>query len=281
MKVQLTESQYNRLLEFQKRGYAFDWDDNILFMPTKIHLEKKEKVGDEWKPEDVTTSEFAKIRHKLPNKDYPLGRGYRLLNNDPLEAYKSFRDYDAVIKDAKEAIETKQFSPYFEKFKEALLFGNDFSIITARGNPPDSIKETIKMIIDDHFTEEEREEMKKNLNGLSIDDYLYLQDYDSVSSDEYKQKYGVGDASNPEHQKMMSLERFVQRVVSDAGNLKSHPKFTGFSVGFSDDDLGNIRAAEEFIRKDLIKKYPDVKFLVYDSSDPNNPKKNRIYLEKL
>jgi len=45
MKVQLTESQYNRLVEFQKRAYSFDWDDNILNMPTQIHLEKK--VGDE------------------------------------------------------------------------------------------------------------------------------------------------------------------------------------------------------------------------------------------
>ena len=268
-------------------------------MPTKIHLEKK--VGDEYVPEDVSTSEFAEIRHLLPNKDYPEGRGYRLLNNDPLDAYKSFRDYNAMIEDAKEAIENGSFSPYFEKLKESLLYGNDFSIITARGNPPNSIKKTIKMVIDNHFTEEERKMMIGNLGGISkdktltqeeieeidklndklIDEYLNLQNYDPVSSDEYKQKYGVGDASNPEHQKMMSLERFVQRVVSDAGNLKSHPKFTGFSVGFSDDDLGNVRAAEEFIRKDLIKKYPDVKFLVYDSSDPNNPKKNRIYLEKL
>ena len=299
MRVKLTESQYKTLLEFQKRGYAFDWDDNVLVMPTHIHLEKK--VGNEWIPVDVSTTEFAEIRHLLPNDKNPEGKGYRLLNNSISDAYSDFRDYNTMIRDAREAIESGSFAPYFGKFKEALLYGNDFSIITARGNPPKSIRETIKMIIDNHFTDEEREKMIDNLGGISkdktltqeeieeidklndklIDEYLNLQNYDPISADEYKERYGGGSSANPEREKMRALERFVKRVVSDAGNLKSNPKFTGFSVGFSDDDLGNVRAAEEFIRKDLIKKYPDVKFLVYDSSDPNNPKKNRIYLEKL
>jgi len=278
MKLKLTESQYKTLLEFQKRGYAFDWDDNVLVMPTHIHLEKK--VGNEWIPVDVSTTEFADIRHLLPNDKNPEGKGYRLLNNSISDAYSDFRDYNTMISDARKAIESGSFAPYFGKFKEALLYGNDFSIITARGNPPKSIRETIKMIIDNHFTDEEREMMKKNLRGLTIDEYLDLQNYDPISADEYKERYGGGSSANPEREKMRALERFVKRVVSDAGNLKSHPDFTGFSVGFSDDDLGNVNTAKEFIRTDLIKKYPDVKFLVYDSSDPDNPKKERIFVEK-
>ena len=278
MRVKLTESQYKTLLEFQKRGYAFDWDDNVLVMPTHIHLEKK--VGNEWIPVDVSTTEFADIRHLLPNDKNPEGKGYRLLNNSISDAYSDFRDYNTMISDARKAIESGSFAPYFGKFKEALLYGNDFSIITARGNPPKSIRETIKMIIDNHFTDEEREMMKKNLRGLTIDEYLDLQNYDPISADEYKERYGGGSSANPEREKMRALERFVKRVVSDAGNLKSHPDFTGFSVGFSDDDLGNVNTAKEFIRTDLIKKYPDVKFLVYDSSDPDNPKKERIFVEK-
>ena len=62
MKLKLTESQYKTLLEFQKRAYSFDWDDNILNMPTHIHLEKM--VGDEWIPVDVSTSEFAEMRQR-------------------------------------------------------------------------------------------------------------------------------------------------------------------------------------------------------------------------
>lgn len=280
MKIQLTESQYNMLLEFQKRGYAFDWDDNILVMPTMIHLEKR--ISDvDWIPVDVSTEEFAQIRHLLPSKDNPNGGGFRFLNNNPSDAYSEFRNYESMLRDAEKAIESGKFAPYFHKFKEALLYGNDFAIITARGNSPKSIKDTIKLIIAKYFTAEEKQMMMDNLKGLTIQEYLNLQDYSPVSSDEYKIEFGGGDASSPEHEKMMSLERFVERVVKNARRLKMDPDFTGFSVGFSDDDLGNIKAAEKFIREELIKKYPDVKFLVYDSSDSKNPKKKRIYVEKI
>ena len=33
--------------------YIFDWDDNILHMPTKIHLEKKDDDG-VWRPVEVS-----------------------------------------------------------------------------------------------------------------------------------------------------------------------------------------------------------------------------------
>lgn len=280
MKLQLTESQYNMLLEFQKRGYAFDWDDNILVMPTMIHLEKRIS-GSDWIPVDVSTEEFAQIRHLLPSTTNPNGSGFRFLNNNPSDAYSEFRNYESMLKDAEKAIESGKFAPYFNKFKEALLYGNDFAIITARGNSPKSIKDTIKLIIAKYFTSDEKQMMMDSLKGLTIQEYLNLQDYSPISSDEYKSEFGSGDATSPEHEKMMSLERFVNRVVKNARRLKMDPDFTGFSVGFSDDDLGNIKAAEKFISEKLTKKYPDVKFLVYDSSEPNNPKKKRIYVEKV
>jgi len=39
MNIKLTESQYKLLKEFKKKAYSFDWDDNILIMPTRIHLD--------------------------------------------------------------------------------------------------------------------------------------------------------------------------------------------------------------------------------------------------
>ena len=42
------------------RGYSFDWDDNILFMPTKIKLEKKDGLN--WVPINVSTEEFCRIK---------------------------------------------------------------------------------------------------------------------------------------------------------------------------------------------------------------------------
>ena len=40
------------------------------------------------------------------------------------------------------------------------------------------------------------------------------------------------------------------------------------SVGFSDDDLGNVVAVERYIQEELSKRFPSVKFCVYDTSDP-------------
>ena len=40
--------------------YIFDWDDNILHMPTKIRMEHLEDDGT-WKPVEVSTSTFALV----------------------------------------------------------------------------------------------------------------------------------------------------------------------------------------------------------------------------
>ena len=45
----------------------------------------------------------------------------------------------------KKALKNNNYGPSFEKFKEALSYASDFSIITARGNPPKAIKDAIKI----------------------------------------------------------------------------------------------------------------------------------------
>jgi hypothetical protein len=62
---------------------AFDWDDNILHMPTTILMDQK--VGDKWLPVEVSTSNFAKIRNDKDN--------YRLRNDEPNLASANFRDF--------------------------------------------------------------------------------------------------------------------------------------------------------------------------------------------
>ena len=147
MKLKLTDYQHKLLLEFQKRAYSFDWDDNVLFMPTRIYLEKKR--GDGWIPISVSTEEFRKIRKSI-------GKSFRYIDNDPMKSFKDFRDYNSFINDTKEALSKKKYGPSFDKFKEALSYASDFSIITARGNPPKAIKDAIKIIIDTELSEEER-----------------------------------------------------------------------------------------------------------------------------
>ena len=272
MNIKLTDHQHKLLLEFQKRAYSFDWDDNILVMPTRIYLEKK--VGNGWVPVSISTEEFRDIR-KL------LGKEFRYIDNNPLKAFVDFRDYDAFIRDTKESLKKNNYGPSFDKFKEALSYASDFSIITARGNPPKAIKEAIKIIIDTELTEEEKNQMKSNLYGTTIDQYLNLQNYYPISSDAFMEKFNIkADANDPEISKTLALKDFVDRVVKEIDKIKDDSEFTGLSIGFSDDDLGNVESAEKYIEETLKGLYPDVRFLVYDTSDPENPKKKRIVIKK-
>lgn len=274
MNIKLTESQFKLLKEFKRKAYSFDWDDNILIMPTRIHLDYNLNNSGIWAPVSVSTEQFRSIRHKL-------GSEFRYHNDDILQAFKDFRDYDAFINDVKYALDRRSYGPSFNKFKEALINGSDFSIITARSNPPQAIKEGIKIFIDKVLTFREKEEMENNLNDLTIDEYLNLQDYHPVSSQEFAEKFGlVGSGTNPEEGKKIAFKSFVDRVVQQITKIKDIDDFEGISVGFSDDDLGNIEVVENLIRDELKNLYPEINFIVYDTSDPKDTKKKRIIIKK-
>jgi len=273
MKVKLTESQYKLLKEFQKRAYSFDWDDNILMMPTRIHLDYSVN-GLTWVPVSVSTEQFRSVRHKL-------GTEFRYLNDDISQSFKDFKDYDAFLKDVEESISYRRFGPSFNKFKEALISGSDFSIITARSNPPRAIKDGIKYIINNSFKYDEQKEMENNLKGVTIDEYLNLQDYHPVSSKEFANKFGLETSgTNPEEGKKIAFEDFVDRVVDTVSSYQDNDEFEGISIGFSDDDISNVEVVEKLIEEKLKQKYPDINFLVYDTSDPENPKKKRMIIKK-
>jgi len=274
MNIKLTESQYKLLKEFKKKAYSFDWDDNILIMPTRIHLDYRIGNTDAYVPVSVSTEQFRSVRHKLGNE-------FRYLNNDITQSFKDFRDYDSFIEDTKKALYQNKKGPSFQKFKEALISGSDFSIITARSNPPQAIKEGIKVIINNAFSHVERKEMEKNLNGLSIDEYLNLQDYHPVSSSEFAKQFGLESVgTNPEEGKKIAFKSFVDRVVQQISKIKDDEDFEGISVGFSDDDLGNVEVVEDLIRVELKNLYPEINFIVYDTSDPKDTKKKRIIIKK-
>ena len=261
------------LLEGIKKTYSFDWDDNILKMPTRIHLDYKIS-GLHWVPVSVTTEQFRSIRHKI-------GIEFRYLNNNILDSFKDFREYESFLKDVKYALDSRDYGPSFKDFKEALINGEDFSIITARSNSPQSLIDGISILIQKNFSYDEKKEMEKNLKGVSIEDYLKIQDYHPVSSEEFLKNFGLElNSSNPEKGKEIAFRSFVERIVNQIDKIVDNPEFEGISVGYSDDDISNLEIIENLIRKELSVKYPKIQFNVYDTSDPNNPKKKRIVIEK-
>jgi hypothetical protein len=288
-KLLIKESQYmtikKHLNEVVSRSYIFDWDDNILFMPTKIKMDKQ--IGGKWSPIDVSTEEFAQIRTS-PN--------YRLRNEDPSVAFEDFRLTNSFLDDTVEAIRDKKYAPSFEKFKESLIYGNKFAINTARGHKPEALKQGVKVFIDLVLSDEEEEIMVNNvrknipqdvqgyqslkagkLNNDQIID-LYLEEfgeYYPVSSEEFGKRFGLdtsGGAANPEHAKKVAIEHFTKKVIRNVQKLVDQGHYSKVSIGFSDDDIRNVRASEEFIQNELRHMYPQIHFVVYDTSEGGNKK---------
>jgi hypothetical protein len=290
-KIIIKETQLTKikkyLNEVSSRSYIFDWDDNILFMPTKIKMDKKTNGG--WEPVDVSTEEFAQVR---------TSPDYRLRNNDPIVAFEDFRLTDSFLRDAEQAIRGKKYAPSFEKFKEALIYGNHFAINTARGHKPEALRDGVKMFIDMVLSPEEKKTMVSNirkemskeqffdkardLNDEQILD-LYVHEfgeYYPVSSEEFGERFGLevsGGAANPEHAKKVAIEHFTDKVLRNVKKLVDSGHYTKVSVGFSDDDLRNVRASEEFIEDELRHMYPEIHFVVYDTSEGG---KRKLVIEK-
>jgi hypothetical protein len=283
-KYVLSENQYiklrNVLLETSLRTYIFDWDDNILYMPTTIKMDKKE--DGKWVPVDVPTDEYAHIR---------TSPEYRLRDNSPGIAFSDFRESKPFIEDIKKAIHNDNFAPSADKFKEALINANPFGINTARGHKPEILRDGVRLFIDMVFTDEEKSEMvgnvKKILNQTkeltpdqSIDFYLdEMGEYYPVSSEEFGERFGLdttGGAANPEHAKKVAIEHFVRKVFDNVKTLVNSD-YKKLSVGFSDDDVRNVKAVEQFIEEELNKMYPEFHFVVYDTSDKG---KRKMVIEK-
>lgn len=274
--------------------YMFDWDDNILHMPTRIHLEKKTAKG--WVPYDVSTAEFARIRRTMKN--------CRPLGDDWDRAFSDFYDVGrrgtkAFLDDTRKALRPiiegrARGAPSFQKFRKALVEGRLFAIITARSHSSASIRKGVEYFIRSVLTPQEKREMLANLRGyiayfdgdpdaLSdqavLKQYLDLCRYRGVTSPEFQQLMGrkLGGSESPEEAKQFAIRDFVQHAMN---LVRDRRKAAKISIGFSDDDRKNIEAVEEFIRHELAREYPGVKFAVYDTSDRRRRSGRKIVIQR-
>ena len=248
------------------RYYAYDWDDNLLMMPTVIHMEKLD--GEQWVPVDVSTSEFAKVRNLENWRTTPT-------------AYSNFRDGegDFFMQDMLKAISTRSFGPSWKKFLECLISGSIFAIITARGHEPDTIRKGVEYIIWNILTPEDRDEMGANLTAFQemflpnydilrqtslqtlVSAYLDKCDFVGVSSPSFAKKF-PGDAASPEKAKIAALNEFIERIKSYGQKVGGEIK-----LGFSDDDPRNVEKVHKHFGE-IAPLYDDMTFSVFDTSDP-------------
>jgi hypothetical protein len=246
--------------------YAFDWDDNIVHMPTKIIVkdENGEEVG-------MSTDDFAEHRHQIGKEPFDY-KGTSIVGyaENPFRNFRTEGDKDFLI----DAMRAKE-GPAFDDFREAINNGSIFSIITARGHNPNTLKEAVYNYIIKGFNGIDKEQLIKNLKKYRsfvgeeemsdeelIKSYLELNKYHPVSFGDDK------GASNPEEAKVRAMEDFVSYIKGMAAVLNKRAylkndignKFIPAkpSIGFSDDDPKNIEVMQRHFKNkpdNIVKTY--------------------------
>lgn len=266
--------------------YIFDWDDNILRMPTHIHLERRLQDGS-WVPHLVSTALFAVIRNDKVN--------YRPPHGNWGEAFQEFQDFGPAnprrfLDDAETAIGrvlsgAEPPPRSFNTFRKTLTEGRLFAIVTARGHRSETLRKGVELFIKRVLTDEEKRTMLANLRGYivcydgttvnrGLDDagvlsyYLGLNRYHAVTSPEFQQLMLSKSKGEPitsfEARKQFAIRDFVEHLFRIIEKIGVHKPI---SVGFSDDDPANVRSVVEYIQERLSKRFPSVRFVVYDTSD--------------
>jgi hypothetical protein len=246
---------------------CFDWDDNILVMPTKILMNHN---GEEVY---ISTEEFAKIRGT---------EGWTSLPN----SYYEFRDFGprgdrAFLKDLKSAIKDKKFGPSWDKFMNCLKKGYIFAIITARGHSPENIREGVEYIIFNVMSDDDREEMGANLVAFSnifidkfninkevdfedlVKGYLDYCDFIGVTYPPFVKNNPGSSETNAELGKKIAMGNFLKKV-SDLVNSEEWD----IRLGFSDDDKRNISNIDGYFAE-MSNIYKGMKLHVIDTSNPS------------
>jgi len=265
--------------------YAFDWDDNLMFMPTEI------MVSDDDNEVGMSTEDFAEYRLKIGVEEFEY-KGKKIVSfaEDPFRNFKTQGNKKFIIDSM-----TAEIGPAWSDFVECINGGSIFSIITARGHNPEVLKEGVLNLIlsNKHGLSQntllgnlKRYEQLSLAGGNSknpIEDYLSLCKFHPVS-------FGEGSATSPEEGKNKAIKEFVfycreqaktliQNIlekdpsvslddlkpvfkddVSMAEPLEDLEEFVRkfVKIGFSDDDERNVSKMDQFLSSEFDEKPVDI-----------------------
>jgi hypothetical protein len=241
---------FSEQLKPTMKYYAFDWDDNLMYMPTQIYLkdDRGNSVG-------MSTEDFAEYRTEIGQEPFEY-EGHTIVGFDE-DAFRDFRvtGDKKFLKDAM----TAETGPAWDDFVEAVNNGSIFAIITARGHTPTILKQAVYNLIKNNKHGLNKETIVKNLRK-----YRDLADEDDLSDDELIRTYlemcrfhpvsfGEGSAANPEELKVLAMREFMTYVQNLSKQLQEKAfmknKISNYFipyVGFSDDDLRNVQTMRKY-----------------------------------
>jgi hypothetical protein len=225
--------------------YSFDWDDNIAVMPTKIVL-----MDEDGKEVGMSTEDFAEYRTEIGKEPFEYeGHTITGFAEDAFRYFRTMGDKQFIVDSM-----TAKPGPAWDDFVEAINNGSIFSIVTARGHHPNTLKEACYNYIVSNHNGINSNELVKNLEK-----YRDLADEEQLSKKDmireyldmcrfYPVSYGEGSATNPEEGKIKALKEFIQYVRDLSQHIqkkaflknKVSNNFVIPSIGFSDDDPRNV-----------------------------------------
>lgn len=250
--------------------YAFDWDDNIMFMPTSIVVLSE---NDEEVP--MSTEDFAEHRHQIGKEPFSY-KGTTVVDFAP-DPFRNFgvKGDKRFVLDAMVA----SVGPSWNDFVECVNGGSIFAIITARGHNPKTLREGVYNLIMANKNginsrtlaenlykyrnignEVEPEKKSKALTPKELREYLDLCKFYPVS-------FGEGSATNPEEGKIKAMKEFISYCKDMAQEIGEKAFFKNDVennellpiIGFSDDDPRNIETMKDFLNthdtEKLVKTY--------------------------
>ena len=245
--------------------YAFDWDDNLLFMPTSIIL-----LSDKDDEVPMSTEDFAEHRQQIGKEPFNY-KGTAIVDfaPNPFRNFRSEGDKRFVLDSL-----LAQPGPSWNDFVECINGGSIFAIITARGHNPKTLREAVyNLIMSNHLGINSKTlsgNLKRyrnlgsdvNVEGKTIttltknelNEYLNLCRFEPVT-------FGDGDASNPEEGKIKAMRNFIGYCKEMAQEIGEKAFFKNDIVnneiepiiGFSDDDERNIEKMKGFLEKEYEK----------------------------
>lgn len=238
--------------------YAFDWDDNIMIMSTKIMVvdENGEEIG-------MSTEDFSKYRTIIGKEPFEYeGHTIEGFSELPFRYFKEDGEKQFIVD-----VMIGKPGPSWSDFVESINGGSIFSIITARGHSPEILKQACYNLI------------ISNKNGIDSDELVNnLVKYRELTGEEiggkkemikeyldickfYPVTYGMGSAVNPEEGKVRALKEFISYIkrVSKIIHKKAYLKYKISNrfipqIGFSDDDIKNIDIIKKHFEKEPILK---------------------------
>jgi hypothetical protein len=268
-----------------KKVFAnYDWDDNIMYMPTNIIYFAKDQKSAQFKEIPISTEMFAHTRLKVSKESclvfYKINTEQQLQEvktqenadivldvkdyeiSDELGSFREFRDCEKnqwFINDLKKALANKAFGPSFQDFVDHCSnkdHAKYVTIITARGQSPKTIHEGLKY-----------------LKKLKIIKYLpKLENIFPVSYKGLNSKY-IGTANNPSDSKKNVIFSILDKIEKKSKRCNKQ-----YSFGFSDDDKKTFLVMEEALKTEIEKgRWKHLQLNLYFTGDKS--KQRHILLE--